>query len=135
MAGTYRDSHGLTQKQAAAVHHFIAHGNMSEAYRHAYNAGAMKQNTIGRRAFDLFRLPHVAARVAELREHSEQRASLSLDQAFGVLAELALDEQQQGHVRIHAIDRTSKMRGWDKQATLGDGQVVINLHMGEPPDE
>jgi len=165
--------HGLTPRQAAAVRHFLTHGCMTAAYRHAYSTANMKPATVNRRAIDLFQKPAVAARVEQLRAQTEERAALSRHEALGILAEIArgtvahfldadgsLDiskvvssgsEVQEftedtigtATVRrrvklaspLQAIERTAKMCGWDKQAALGDGQIVINLNMGDPPDE
>ncbi|MFO8007247.1 MAG: terminase small subunit, partial [Candidatus Brocadiia bacterium] len=62
MAKPARNGRGLTAKQEKAVQHYILHGNMTAAYRHAYDCGRMKAATIKRRAFELFNTPHIAAR-------------------------------------------------------------------------
>ena len=88
MAGA-RDEHGLTPKQAKAVAHFVEHGDMSAAYRHAYNAERMKLATINRNAFDLFQVPPVAARVQALREDMAQASKLTREEALEILAKIA----------------------------------------------
>jgi len=165
--------HGLTPRQAAAVRHFLTHGNMTAAYRHAYSTANMKPATANRRAIDLFQKPAVVARVEQLRAECEAHAAMSREEALEIAANIARGKlsdylDQDGHIdpakvvacgpdldeytedtmgamtvrrkvklgsRLAAIDRTAKMCGWDKQAALGDGQIVINLNMGDPPDE
>ena len=63
MSGRHKDKHGLTPRQAMAVEHYVLHGCMSDAYRHAYSTANMQPATVNRRAIDLFSVPQVAARV------------------------------------------------------------------------
>ncbi len=55
----------LTDKQRAAADYFVLHKNKAASYRHGYPGVNMKDNTIRRRADELFKKPHVAAYVTE----------------------------------------------------------------------
>ncbi len=70
----HRDENGLTPKQRAAVEHYVLHGCMSDAYRHAYETKNMQTATVNRKASELFEAPHVAARVQALREEMKAAA-------------------------------------------------------------
>ena len=59
----------LTDKQEAFAVALVACGNMSVAYRNAYNVSPMaKRNTVWKNAQEVANLPHVASRVRELQE-------------------------------------------------------------------
>lgn len=75
----------LTQKQEAMCLKYIECGSQVEAYQAAYDASRMSRTTAKKRAHEAFQLPHVQARVAELRDQIGQRAALS---KAWVLAEL-----------------------------------------------
>lgn len=56
----------LTPKQEAFVRAYLSNGgNASAAYREAYDAGAMKDVTVTRKAHDVLRNGNVTARIAE----------------------------------------------------------------------
>ncbi len=64
------NNHTLTPKQEAACRAYIETGSKSAAYRHAYNTKNMKNETVWRRAVELFDNGKVAARLEALQaEH------------------------------------------------------------------
>jgi phage terminase small subunit len=64
----------LTPKQNDfAMHYLATRGNASEAYRLAYDAAAMKPQTIWRRAHELLHNGKVAARIEELKVEEDGR--------------------------------------------------------------
>jgi len=128
----HRDEHGLTPRQAMAAEHYVLHGSMSAAYRHAYSTSNMQPATVNRKAIDLFRVPAVARRVEQLRAEAEERATITRDEALALLAVIARGKQSA--VAVRAIDRLAKMCGWDKQAVLGDDRVTITLNLGDPAE-
>ena len=62
----------LTQKQAVFCQAYLRTGNASEAYRQAYNAGKMAEQTIWRKACAMLKKGKVRARVGELRQMVQQ---------------------------------------------------------------
>jgi hypothetical protein len=76
MAG--RKDNGLTPKQLAFCRAYVETGNASEAYRRAFDAKAMKPDTIKRRAFDLMQNGHVKATVASLKAETDEKATKDL---------------------------------------------------------
>ncbi|MFO8006980.1 MAG: terminase small subunit, partial [Candidatus Brocadiia bacterium] len=108
MDSRHKDKHGLTPKQAMAVEHYILHGCMSDAYRHAYSTANMKPATVNRRAIELFAKPHVASRVQALREENDRLCQLTRKEALAILARIARGELSQyldkeGHIRPELI--------------------------------
>lgn len=61
-------SRKLTQKQETRRALFIECGSQIKPYRTADDAGRMDRNTGKKRARDAFQLPHIQARIAELRD-------------------------------------------------------------------
>lgn len=76
----------LTMKQQAAVDHYRIHGDKSAAYRAAFNCGGMKEATIHRRAIELFKKPHIAACLEQVREKQAAKLDISENR---ILAEMA----------------------------------------------
>ena len=78
------NNHTLTPKQEAACRAYIETGSKSAAYRHAYNTKNMKNETVWRRAVELFDNGKVAARLEALqaehrRVHDVTVASLTAE--------------------------------------------------------
>jgi len=56
----------LTNKQEKFVHELVKGATQREAYKQSYNACKMKDNTIDRKAYGLFKMDYVRARYDEL---------------------------------------------------------------------
>lgn len=69
----------MTPKQEAFARAYVETGNASEAYRRAYNAENMKEETIWRKAKEVVDNGKVAARVADLRQRHEKRHDITVD--------------------------------------------------------
>lgn len=69
----------LTVKQEKFCQHYAAHGNASEAYRHAYNTENMQSKSVNEKACVLLKEVKVAARVAELAEGYAEKAELTAE--------------------------------------------------------
>ena len=65
----------LTIKQEKFVLKYFECGNATEAYRHAYNAEKMKEETVTNKAHELLKHGEVAARLNELRASAKQESS------------------------------------------------------------
>lgn len=72
---------GLTLKQENASQAFIENGgNKSASYRAAYNTQNMADNTVYRKAHELFSNGKVTARIKELMLEHRRRHNISVDQ-------------------------------------------------------
>ncbi|MGE4510071.1 MAG: terminase small subunit [Sulfurimonadaceae bacterium] len=72
----------LTIKQEKFVLKYFECGNASEAYRHAYDAAKMKDETITQKASRLLNEGKVRARLKELRAKAEQEASWNVQKVL-----------------------------------------------------
>lgn len=79
---------GLTPKQEAFARFYIETGNASEAYRKAYDAAGMKDETIHVKASELLKNGKVAVRLAELQEEVARRHNVTVDRIVGELAKI-----------------------------------------------
>ncbi len=87
----------LTLKQAVFVHHYLATGNASEAYRRAYDASGMQPKSVHVEASRLLDNPNVALSVAELQRGADVAAGLSLEYVLANLGQNAEDARADGH--------------------------------------
>ena len=78
----------LTRKQAAFCQAMLTTNNASEAYRVAYDAGAMAPATVNRKAYDLLANGKIAARLAELRAPAAELAQVSLGAHLAALKDV-----------------------------------------------
>jgi phage terminase small subunit len=69
---TQEEPKKLTEKQDKFCREYILCGNASEAYRRAYNAKNMKQETIWTKSSELMAKGKVKARIRELKEDIEE---------------------------------------------------------------
>ena len=77
----------LTPKQEAFACAYVETGNASEAYRRAYDAGAMKEETIWRKAKECLDNGKVTARVEQLQAKHAKRHEITVDSITEMLKE------------------------------------------------
>lgn len=90
----------LTIKQEKFVAKYLETGNASESYRHAYNAGKMKEATINKRAVELLHNGEITGRLEYLKSHLAEAAGIS---ALRIIRE---------HEKIAFSDATRLRNGW-----------------------
>lgn len=110
----------LTIKQEAFAQKYVETGNASEAYRQAYNAGAMKPSTINVKACELLANGKVAARVTELRGKLETVHGVTVATLIAELEEArqVAKAREQGSAMVQATMGKAKLAGIDS----GDGE-------------
>lgn len=79
----------LTLKQENFCNFYIETGNASEAYRRAYAAEKMKDETINRVAFDLLNNPKIAARIKELQGELKAISDITKERVLEELSAIA----------------------------------------------
>jgi hypothetical protein len=99
----------LTQKQEAFCLAYIETGNASEAYRRAYNAAKMKNESIRVKASELLANGNVTVRIAELRKAAEGKALVSLADHMGELA--AVRDQAKEAKQFGPAIKAEELRG------------------------
>ncbi|MGN6703573.1 MAG: terminase small subunit, partial [Burkholderiaceae bacterium] len=129
MAAGNVNEYGLTAKQENFAWAFVETGNASEAYRRAYNAENMKENTIGRRAFELVRDGKVAARVKQIQEEQRIAKRATLDDILAELEDCVLFAKEVGQAgpAVAATMGRARLLGLDKQIVdhrSGDGSMT-----------
>jgi len=78
----------LTEKQEKFCQAYIEFGNKSEAYRQAYDADAMNTNSVRVAANEVFNVPNVSLRIAELQKELRERNKVKIDDVLGYLADM-----------------------------------------------
>lgn len=79
----------LTPKQELFCQKYVLTGNKSEAYRIAYNADNMKDETIHKKASALTSKEEVRGRIQEIQKDLEDRNKLNLDKVIQHISEIA----------------------------------------------
>jgi hypothetical protein len=79
-----------TINELKAIEHFVAHGNKTEAYRHAYAYKNQKDSTIHRNAVSVFSRKHVISKVQRLLKSAEKKTKASLEDIFDVMTKAVL---------------------------------------------
>ena len=116
----------LTPKQENFCLAYLETGNASEAYRRVYNASAMNENSINRKAKELLDNVKIAARLAELREPILKRHATTVDDLIRELEEarqLALSMAASAPA-VSATMGKARILGMDRQVIDHKIQVV-----------
>lgn len=107
----------LTQKQENFCLAYVETGNATEAYRRAYNASNMKEETINKRAVEMFDKGVIRGRLDQLRETIMERHSITVDTLIEELEEarqVALAKEAAAPA-VSATMGKAKLLGLDKQ--------------------
>ena len=125
---TKEKEYKLTIKQEAFARAYVETGNASEAYRRAYNAENMKQESIAVNASKTLARANVALMVSEMRKELAERAMWEREDSVRVLAAIATEDQDAPHAaRVSAIKEINAMFGYNAPAkidhTSSDGSM------------
>jgi hypothetical protein len=91
----------LTIKQEKFVLKYFECGNASEAYRHAYDAAKMKDETINSKAYQMLQKDEIRARLDELRERAEKEAEWNVQKVlkhYTEVIEIGLGRKASKHI-------------------------------------
>ncbi|BAF69578.1 terminase small subunit [Nitratiruptor sp. SB155-2] len=119
----------LTQKQEKFCLEYVKTGNASEAYRKAYNANKMKDETIWSKASILLEKDKVRARVEELRKKAEDEAIMSVSELMKFYTEVIRHDKTTMKDRLKAADQLSKLRGDYTQKIEHKGIVPVDVEI------
>lgn len=126
----------LTLKQEKACRKFIETGDKSAAYRFAYNTKNMKPETINRRAFDLFEVGKIKARILILRAELAKRNDITQDRVLREYAKLSFLDPRKFYddegdlIPVHKLpaDVAAALTGMDVQTIFTkDGEMMGDL--------
>jgi phage terminase small subunit len=118
-------SNKLTIKQEMFCQEYMKSGSKTDAYKHAYNAENMKDETIHVKACELSKMDKITVRLTELKEQLSKRNEVTIDWVVGKLQEVAMKEETD---RVPALDKLMKyLGGYEKDNKL-------NLVNEQPPE-
>lgn len=140
----------LTPKQEQFCQLYIELGNASEAYRQAYDADSMNENTVNREASKLVDNPKITTRLNLIKREHQSRHNLTVDHLLMELetARLAAFEGERvqvsaavaatmGKAKILGLDRISRLVAKKHELEIakieaennedGDNTVQINI--------
>ena len=125
---TKEKEYKLTIKQEAFARAYVETGNASEAYRRAYNAENMKQESIAVNASKTLARANVSLMVSEMRKELAERSMWEREDSVRVLAAIATEDQDAPHAaRVSAIKEINAMFGYNAPAkvdhTSSDGSM------------
>jgi phage terminase small subunit len=128
----------LTPKQETFCNAYVEVGNASEAYRRAFEAGAMKPETINRKAVELLNNGKITARVEVLQAELKSKSDITKERILKELAKIGFADTDNLNAKIKALETINKMLGFNEPeknevaATLNNHQhVVIFKNYGE----
>jgi len=78
----------LTEKQEAFCQAYIELDNKSRAYRVAYDADAMNENSVAVAAQEAFKNPNVSLRIEKLQNEIKERNKVKIDDVLSVLTDM-----------------------------------------------
>jgi len=78
----------LTEKQERFCQAYIELDNKSRAYRVAYDADAMNENSVAVAAQEAFKNPNVSLRIEELQNEIKERNKIKIDDVLSVLTDM-----------------------------------------------
>lgn len=125
----------LTQKQEKFCRLVVELNNNSMAYRGAYDASKMKNETVHKRSGDLLKNGAVSGRIDELRAEHAKRHRVTVDDLLGELEEarqIALNaETPQTSAAVGASMGKAKLLGLDKQLIELSGTITTRTTLDD----
>lgn len=125
----------LTQKQEKFCRLVVELNNNSDAYRGAYDASRMKNETVHKRSGDLLKNGVVSGRIDELRAEHAKRHRVTVDDLLGELEEarqIALNaETPQTSAAVGASMGKAKLLGLDKQLIELSGTITTRTTLDD----
>ncbi len=102
----------LTQKQEEFAKCIVEGMSQIDAYKKAYNAESMKDNSIYREASLLMDNPKIAQRIKELRDRLAKPTVMTAQERLEILSDIIkASEEHDINARLKAIDLMNKMTG------------------------
>ena len=114
----------LTAKQEAFCQGIADGLGQADAYRAAYDAEGMKDNTIYPHASKLMKNDKVRTRITELRESVQEKQLWSRE--MSVKALVAAYREGTGSVKVAAVKELNAMHGYNEPAKLNISGNMVN---------
>lgn len=123
----------LTAKQEAFCQGIADGLGQADAYRAAYDAEGMKDNTIYPLASKLMKNSKVAARIAELREAVQEKQLWSREMSVKALVQAY--REGSGSVKVAAVKELNAMHGYNEPAKVSISGSMINRVIRQVVDD
>ena len=124
----------LTAKQEAFAQGIADGLDQASAYRAAYDAEDMADNTIYARASELVRNSKVAERIAELKGALAERVLWTREMSVKALVQTF--KESSGSVRVAAVKELNAMHGYNEPSKLHiDANIGIIRYPGLDDEE
>jgi hypothetical protein len=104
----------LTEKQESFAQLIAGGSTQADAYREAYDAENMTNDSVHQEASRVIKNLKVATRVKQLKEELEIHALWSKLDSVKVLSQIAKKGEREGD-KVNAVKTINSMHGWDKQ--------------------
>jgi phage terminase small subunit len=120
----------LTAKQEKFIQNIVKGMSQRQAYKDAYNAENMKDETIDSEASILFNDQKVSERYKELIQQLEDETIMTAIEKRRMLKEMAINRENSVTDRIKAIDTDNKMAGeytTKIEADVGITSIKVDL--------
>lgn len=117
-------SENLTAKQEAYAQNIADGMTQADAYRSAYDAEGMTDNTIYARASELMRNSKVADRIQELRNALAEKVLWTREMSVKALVQTF--RESSGSVKVAAVKELNAMHGYNEAVKLNISGNMIN---------
>lgn len=126
----------MTPKQERFAQAIADGMTQADAYRHAYDAGGMKDSSIHVNASKLLSDTKVAQRVKELKAKVAEKALWTREKSVLALAEIAEGIDARANEKVAAIKELNAMHGFNEpiKVELG-GEVVTRVVIADLDDD
>ena len=114
----------LTAKQEAFCQGIADGLGQADAYRAAYDAEGMKDNTIYPLASKLMKNSKVTARIAELKSQVQEKQLWSREMSVKALVQAY--REGSGSVKVAAVKELNAMHGYNEPAKLNISGNLVN---------
>lgn len=113
----------LTAKQEAFCQGIADGLGQADAYRSAYDAEDMKENSVYVQASKLMKNPKISQRIAELRSQVQEKQLWSREMSVKALVQAY--KEGSGSVKVAAVKELNAMHGYNEPAKLNiSGNLV-----------
>lgn len=114
----------LTAKQEAFCQGIADGLGQAEAYRAAYDAGDMKENSVYVNASKLMKNAKVTQRISELRSEVQEKQLWSREMSVKALVQAY--REGSGSVKVAAVKELNAMHGYNEPAKLNISGNLVN---------
>ena len=118
----------LTEKQEKFIRLLLEGKSQAQAYRDAYDAAGMSDDSVYKEASRLARRAAVRKRLEQLRKELEEAAVANARERLELLTQIIRGERPVGD-KLKAVDLMNKMTGAYSQKSEPEGDVTLVVEL------